>query len=102
MCAYLVQITVVKCDAQPSNHVNYLNMFYVVMNAERVGASFDNQTQSEYYVGNRYVSIEGIPLENFSAVPKTDINSTTPLRQRHAVFHYFYLMIENSMLPLLL
>ena len=37
--------------------------------AERVVASFDNQIQYEYYVGNRYVSIEGIALENFSAAP---------------------------------
>ena len=35
------------------------------------------------------MSIEGIVLENFSAVPQTNINSTTPSRQRHAVFHYF-------------
>ena len=35
------------------------------------------------------MSIEGIELENFIAVPKTDINSTTPSRQCHAVFHSF-------------
>ena len=35
------------------------------------------------------MSIEGIVLEHFSALPKADINSTTPSRQRHAVFHYF-------------
>ena len=35
------------------------------------------------------MSIEVIALENFSALPKTDINSTTPSRQCHAVFHYF-------------
>ena len=35
------------------------------------------------------MSIEVIALEHFSIVPKTDINSTTPLRQRHAVFHSF-------------
>ena len=28
-------------------------------------------------------------LEHFSAVPKIDINPTTPSRQHHAVFHYF-------------
>ena len=33
--------------------------------------------------------IEGIALEHFSAVPKTDINSTTPSLRRHALFHYF-------------
>ena len=31
MCAYLVHITVVSCDAQPSNFANYFNMFYVVV-----------------------------------------------------------------------
>ena len=33
--------------------------------------------------------IEGITLEHFSAVPKIDINPTTPSRQHHAVFHSF-------------
>ena len=31
MCAYLVQITVVKFNAQPSNVVNYFKMYYVVV-----------------------------------------------------------------------
>ena len=31
MYAYLVQITVVNCDAQPSNDVNYFKMFYVAV-----------------------------------------------------------------------
>ena len=31
MCAYLVLITVVKCDAQSSNDVNYFKMFYVAV-----------------------------------------------------------------------
>ena len=35
--------------------------------AERVVASFANQIQSEYYGGNRSMSIEGISLEHFSA-----------------------------------
>ena len=70
--------------------------------AERVVASFANQIQSEYYGGNRSVSIEGIVLEHFSAAPQVDINSSTLSRPRHAVFHFFYLMIANSMPPLLL
>ena len=37
--------------------------------AERLVARFDNQIQPEYYGGNRYVSIEGIALEHFSAAP---------------------------------
>ena len=31
MCAYLVQITVVECNAQPPNDVNHFKMFYVVV-----------------------------------------------------------------------
>ena len=57
--------------------------------AERVVDSFANQIQSECYGGNRSVSIEGIALEHFSEAPQADINSTTPSRQHHAVFHYF-------------
>ena len=35
------------------------------------------------------MSIEGIALEYFSKVKKTDIISTTSSHQRHAVFHSF-------------
>ena len=35
------------------------------------------------------MSIEGIALENFSAAPQADINSSTISRPRHAVFHSF-------------
>ena len=35
------------------------------------------------------MSIEGIELENFSALPKANINSSTPSPKRHAVFHSF-------------
>ena len=37
--------------------------------AERLVAIFGNQIQSEYYGGTISVSIEGIELENFSALP---------------------------------
>ena len=57
--------------------------------AERIVASFANQIQSEYYGGNRSVSIEGIVLEHFSAAPQADINSSTLSRPWHAVFHSF-------------
>ena len=57
--------------------------------AERVVASFANRIQSEYYGGNRSVSIEGISLEHFSAATQADINSSTLSRPRHTVFHYF-------------
>ena len=35
------------------------------------------------------MSIEGITLEHFSAVPKIDIKSSTISRQHHALFHSF-------------
>ena len=69
--------------------MNYFKIFYVGDYSERVVARFSHKIQSEYYVGNRSVSIEGISLEHFSAFPKADVNSTKQLRQRHAVFHSF-------------
>ena len=39
--------------------------------ADRVVASFPHKIQSEYYGGNISVSIEGIALESFSALPQT-------------------------------
>ena len=57
--------------------------------AERVVSSFANKIQSEYYGGNRSVSIEGIALEHFSASPKADISSFTISRPRHAAFNVF-------------
>ena len=56
---------------------------------ESVVASFAYQIQSEYCGGNRSVSIEGISLEHFSALPQTEINSSTKSCPRHAVFHSF-------------
>ena len=35
------------------------------------------------------MSIEGIELEHFSALSQTNLNSTTPSHQRHAVFQSF-------------
>ena len=45
----------------------FQNVFYHCDYAERVFASFAHQIQSEYYGGNKYVSIKGIALEHFSA-----------------------------------
>ena len=56
--------------------------------AERVVANFANKIQSEYYGGNRSVSIEGIELEHFSALPQKELNSSKKY-PRHAVFHSF-------------
>ena len=57
--------------------------------SERLVERFSNKIQSKYYGVNRSVSIEYIALENFSALPKSDINSTTPSRQLHTVFNSF-------------
>ena len=58
--------------------------------AERIVAIFFNQIQSEYYGGNRSVSVEGIVMEHFSALPQTEIKSSTKPFPRHALFHYFW------------
>ena len=51
------------------------------------------------------MSIEGISMEHFSAAPNADFMSSTPSRQRHALFHSFlsddrkqdaYTTIEHS------
>ena len=39
-------------------------------------------------------SIESFALEHFSVLPQKNINSTTPSRQHHAVFHSF--LYDNS------
>ena len=68
----------------------------------RLVANFARIIQSEYYGENISLSIDCIALEHCSVLPKANINSTTPSCQRHSVFHYFYLMISNKMLSLLL
>ena len=40
------------------------------------------------------MSIDGIALEHFSALPKADINSTKLSNQHHAVFYSF--LSDNS------
>ena len=56
--------------------------------AERLVAQFSHQKNQNTMV-KISVSIESIALEHFSALPKADINSTTPQHQLHAVFQYF-------------
>ena len=70
--------------------------------SERSVASFANQIKSEYYVGNIFFYIEGIALEHFSALPHTEINASTKPFPIHAVFHSFFQIIANNILPLLL
>ena len=57
--------------------------------AERVVASFTHQIKSEYYGENRSVSIEGIALGNFSALPQTEIKASTKSCPHHVVFYSF-------------
>ena len=59
--------------------------------SQRVVASFTHQIKSEYYIGNRFISIADIALEHFSALPETGINSSTKSIPRHAVLHSFLL-----------
>ena len=60
--------------------------------AERVVARFSNQIQSEYYGGNISVSLQGFALKHFSEALQEYINSTTPSRQRHALFHFLFIL----------
>ena len=57
--------------------------------SDRVVSRFSHQIQSEYYGENISVSIEGISLEHFIALPKADINSTTTSCQIHVMFRSF-------------
>ena len=43
----------------------------------------------EYYDGNRSVSIDGIALENFIALPQIEINSYTKPFPQQVLFHSF-------------
>ena len=57
--------------------------------AERLVAIFAHQIQSEYYGGNRYVSIEGIAMEHFIAPTHIETPGTPQARTFHSVFHSF-------------
>ena len=50
---------------------------------------FFHQIQSEYYGGNRYVSIEGIEFEYFSASNQKNSSLTYEAVSCQAVFHSF-------------
>ena len=70
--------------------------------AKTVVASFSDQIKSEYYGGNRFVSIEGIELEHLSALPQTEINSSTKHVRDMQCFIIFFHITANNMLPLIL
>ena len=59
------RLTALKCRESFQDVICYHDY------TERVITSFSRQIQSEYYGGNRSVSIEGITLEHFSALPHT-------------------------------
>ena len=69
---------------------------------ESVVACFSHQIQSEYYSGNRYLYIEDIVLENFSAPTHTETETTTQELTHHTVSYSFFLMTAHKMLPQLL
>ena len=95
MYKYWIRITVVTLVKLRLNAANHFKMCVFRLDyADRLVASFANQIQSEYYGGNRSVSIEVIALEHFCALPQTKINSSTKPCPRHAVFCYF--LLDNS------
>ena len=67
----------------------FQDMFCCRDYSKEVVASFSHQIQSEYYVGNISVSIEGIALENLRALPQIAIKSSTKPCPRHALIHFF-------------
>ena len=79
------------CGAMQRTAFKWREIFQVVLccrdYSKRVLARFYNQIQSKYYGGNISASLYGIALEHFNALPKADINSTAPSRERHVVFH---------------
>ena len=71
MCAYMVQITVVKCECTSFKRRELFQEVLCCSDcSERVVETFAHQIQSEYYGVNRSVYIEGISLEHFSALTK--------------------------------
>ena len=59
--------------------------------AERIVSSSAHQIQSEYYVSNRYVSIEGIESEHLSASDQASSSFTSDTVSHQGVFHSFLL-----------
>ena len=103
MCAYLVQITVVKCGAQPSNDVNYFNSFYVVVII--LGG------QLQYFIikynHNTMVEIDQCLYRVFHWNILVNCQKQISIKLHHHVnvmqyFSLFYLTIAYRMLLLLL
>ena len=64
-------------------------MLYCRYYADRVVASFSHKIQFEYYGVNISVSIEGIALKHFIALPQTGIKTPKKSFPRHTVFNSF-------------
>ena len=60
-----------RCEAFKSRR-NYYDILFQYDYAEIIVSSFAQQIQSEYYVGNSYVIIEGTELENLSTSTQTN------------------------------
>ena len=102
MCAYLVQITVVKCDAQPSNDVNYFKMFCVIvtMLIGQLQALLIKYNPNTMLV--IYMCLQRVLHWNISVQYHSQISSH--LKYQVSVMQYFtlfYLTIEIWILPLL-
>ena len=57
---------------------------------DTVVASFAQKIQYEYFASNRYVPIEVIVMEHFSAPTQTETAVTLQARTFHAIFHSFF------------
>ena len=90
MFIYLVQITVVDCDTQPSNDVNYFKVYYIAVIMQKgqykvLLIKYNLNTMVEIDMCLQKVLHQNILVH----LPNSDINSTTPSRQRHVLFHSF-------------
>ena len=62
--------------------------------------SFDNKIKYEHYIGNIYVSIEVIVLENFSDLQQPSPYLESVIFSCRAVFRSIFIMTENMIMPL--
>ena len=61
-----------------------------VLCCQRVVASFANKIQSEYYVRNISVSIEGIELDHLGTTTQKESAATPQAHTRNDVFLFFF------------
>ena len=58
-------------------------------------ASFENQIRSEYYGGNRSLSIEEVSLNQYKKVQQTQLFCELGKPTRHSVFYSFFLLQQT-------